>query len=185
MYFRARVVLLLPDDRKSRSPQTRRFDMKIPTIMMVAGAAIVFAAPVASAHMTTYDRTLPQHKIVKHHKVTTHVKTSTAKTAPTIKTAPRPPLYIYVPGFTGTPSVSPSTNDCESSMVDCTDQQLCEYWGMNCSTGGDQSSPAQAEPVTTTSTSEVVASSSQLADDSQSASQTSSAASDQDSSDDC
>ena len=162
--------------------------MKIPTIMMVAGAAIVFAAPVASAHMTTYDRTLPQHKIVKHHKVTTHVKTSTAKTAPTIKTAPRPPLYIYVPGFTGTPSVSPSTNDCESSMVDCTDQQLCEYWGMNCSTGVAQPSPApSAEPVevTTTSTSEVVASSSQLADDSQSASQTSSAASDQDSSDDC
>lgn len=160
--------------------------MKIPTIMMVAGAAIVFAAPVASAHVATYDRTVPQQEIAKH-KVAKHAKTAKAKTASTTKTAPRPPLYVYVPPFTGTPSVSDGTDWCESSMVDCTDQQLCEYWGMNCSTGGDQPSPAQAvEPASSTTTPSEVPAISQLADDSQSASQaTAAAASDQDSFDDC
>jgi hypothetical protein len=156
--------------------------MKIPMIMALAGAAIVFAAPVANARMATYDRTVPQHKIAKH------VKTAKTKTAATTKATPRPPLCIYVPPFTGTPTVSDGTDWCESSMVDCTDQQLCEYWGMNCSTGGDQPSPAQpAEPAsTTTSPSEVPAGSSQLADEFQSASQaTTAVSSDQDSSDDC
>jgi hypothetical protein len=160
--------------------------MKIPTIMMVAGAAIVFAAPVANAHMTTYDRTVPLHKIAKH-KVVKPAKTAKAKTATTTKTAPKPPLYVYVPPFTGTPSVSDGTNWCETSMVDCTDQQLCEHWGMNCSTGGDQPSPAQpAEPASTTTSPSEVPAVSQLADDSQSASQATTAApSGQDSFDDC
>ena len=73
-------------------------------------------------------------------------------------------------------------------MVDCTDQQLCEYWGMNCSTGGDQPGLAQpADPAsTTTSSSEVPAISSQLAAPFQSASQqTTAVSSDQDSSNDC
>ena len=85
--------------------------MKIPMIMMMAGAAIGFAAPMANA---TFDRTLPQHQ-----KAVKHVKTAKAKTktTPTIKPTPRPPLYIYVPGFTGTPSVSAGTNDCERENV--------------------------------------------------------------------
>jgi len=160
--------------------------MKIAMIMVMAGAAIVFAAPVANAHMTAYDRSLPQNKVVKHQVART--KTSRAKTATAIKVAPRP-LYIYVPGFTGTPaSTNPDqTNSCESSMVDCSDQQLCETWGLDCATGGFQSSPAQpAAPASTSDALQIDRQLVSVVENSQSTSQTSTESSSaQDSSDDC
>ena len=128
--------------------------------MIVAGAAIVFAAPIANA---SKQRTLPQHKVTKH--VTTHKGVTTGKgskggkiTRPVTPTVakPRPPLYIYIPGFTGTPAATlDSTQLCFQSMENCTDQQLCENWSMNCSTAGG-SAASDTTPASPASTVEAV-----------------------------
>ena len=158
--------------------------MKISMLMLVAGAAIAVVAPVASAHEVYTEHSYIPHKIVKH------VKTTGAKSSVATKATPRPPIYIYVPPFTGTPAVADGTDWCQTNMVDCTDQQLCETWGLNCSTGGAQSAPAQPASGSASTTSGALALTSQLAaatvDGAQSASQMSSAvSSNQDSFDDC
>ena len=160
---------------------------KISMLMLVAGAAIAVVAPVASAHQLYTEHSYFPHKVVKHAKPAAGKSGTVTKVT---QTTPRPPLYIYVPPFTGTPAVSAGTDWCVSNMVDCTDQQLCETWGLNCSTGGVQSAPAQSAPEIAPATSDALGLGSQLAaatvEDSQSASQTSSAvSSSQDSSDDC
>jgi hypothetical protein len=141
--------------------------VKIATFMLVAGAATVFAAPIANADK---QRAVPQHKVATHG--TTHKGVAPGKSAKaskpvksgttlTTKLNPRPPLYIYVPGFTGgsVASLDP-TELCFQSMENCTDQQLCETWSMNCSTAGGQT--ADSTPTSALSTVEVVELGSQL-----------------------
>ena len=112
--------------------------MKLSMFMMVAGAAIVFGAPFASAATSN-----PNHASVQHHKATKAKKAVKATTKAT-KPTPRPTIYIYVPGYSG-PSVT-STPDqtewCEAYMVNCTDAQLCQNWGENCSTAGSSQTPS-------------------------------------------
>ena len=134
--------------------------MKISMFMLLAGAAIIFAAPLANArevvteHEVITEHSFIPHKAVKHVK---HVKTASGKTSGATKTSPRPPLYIYVPPFSGSPTVAAGTDWCVDYMVDCSDQQLCENWGLNCSTAGNDQ-PAQAPASVGASASETLAS---------------------------
>jgi hypothetical protein len=119
--------------------------------MLVAGAAIVFAAPIASAETIK-----PHHASVKHQQATT-AKKAAKVTSKTKVTTPRPPLYTYIPGYSGPPlSSMPDQGYCETYLVNCTDQQLCQMWGENCTTAGpgqtssdDVSTPPADPPVST------------------------------------
>ena len=44
------------------------------------------------------------------------------------------PRYIYVPGPTTAPSAYVDPNECQDNGTNCTDFQLCEFWGENCDT---------------------------------------------------
>ena len=192
-----------------RLPWMKEFDVKIPMIMLVAGAAIALTAPLANAASTNKQKTAPAHKLVKHGKTGTHVKTGgkLGTTGTSKPVTPRPPLYIYVPGYSG-PAVAPDPVDqCESSGVDCTDAQLCEFWGENCSTGiapstdqtgagdqtgsGDQTGAASTDqsvatqPAATVSTSEAQSDSSDSTAASSGDAQSASDMATDDSSDDC
>jgi hypothetical protein len=138
MYFRRRVARSFECDRMVRSPRNKEYDMKISALMVVAGAAIVFAAPIANAATDTTHHSLPAHKVAKQGK-TSNGKSSTklGKSATSKTVVPRPPFYIVVPGFTGTSVASSDPVDqCAMIGVDCTDTQLCELFGENCSTAG-------------------------------------------------
>jgi len=43
------------------------------------------------------------------------------------------PHYIYLPGFTGVPVPSSVAEECPDPGENCSDEQLCEYWGTTCS----------------------------------------------------
>jgi hypothetical protein len=98
------------------------------------------------------------HHVVKHNRTTgqkaSKPATKVTKVKPITELQPktRPVPYIYMPA--GTPSVTPyvDPNGCVDSGTDCTDQELCEYWGMNCDslpTAG-QSDPAGTDSSTST-----------------------------------
>jgi hypothetical protein len=146
-----------------RSPRLKEHDVKLSMFMVVAGAAIVFGAPFAGAATSN-----PNHASVQHHKAT-KAKKAVKATAKATKATPRPTIYIYVPGYSG-PSVT-STPDqtewCEAYMVNCTDAQLCQNFGENCSTAGSSqtysdpaAAPSDASPA---SNSQTVALGSQIA----------------------
>jgi hypothetical protein len=110
--------------------------MKFLMFTLVACTAIAFAAPLASAHEIITEHSYLSHKTVKH--VKTHGNTARGSTKG--QTTPKPPLYISVPGFSGTAASSPnSTGECLINQDNCTDQQLCDGFGINCSTAVDQS----------------------------------------------
>jgi hypothetical protein len=149
-----------------RLPRVKEHDVKISMFMVVAGAAIVFAAPLANASTDKSHHSLPAHKIAKHGKTakgksSSKLGKSAGMTSKPV--TPRPPLYIYVPSVAGTPATADSTDQCETFGVDCTDAQLCELWGENCSTAGtsstdqtdgqpaDQSDPSQPPAMVNTS----------------------------------
>jgi hypothetical protein len=96
----------------------KEIEMKARMLMLAVGAALTVAVPVANARHVT------NHRAVAGHKVVTSTKTGkTGKVGKTLKgVPPRPPLYIYVPGFTGAPSVAPDTDWCTDYAVDCSDQ---------------------------------------------------------------
>ncbi len=62
-----------------------------------------------------------------HHKGVTHKKVVAHKVVKKKSTGPR---YIHLPGPSTPPA--PYVGDCISSGNNCTDQQLCDIWGMNC-----------------------------------------------------
>jgi len=179
--------------------------VKIPMIMLVAGAAIAVTAPLANAAATKKHNTAPVHKVVKHAKPTKHVRITKPSGNPggiPKPVTPRPPLYIYVPGYSGPALAQDPVDECESSGVNCTDSQLCQYWGENCSTAiapssdtiapssdqtadstGDQSGDTQ--PAATVSTSEAQSSSSDQSAASSGDAQSASDMATDDSSDDC
>ena len=71
--------------------------MKISMFMLLAGAAIIFAAPLANARvLVTEHEVITEHSFIPH-KAVKHVKTVSGKTSGATKVSPRPPLYIYVP----------------------------------------------------------------------------------------
>ena len=105
------------------------------TFILAAGAMFALAAPAAQANL---DRMLPtkahfatHHKIVaKHHKV--------SKT-----TSPR---YIHFPGTPNQASSAPSQDDCVLGD-NCTVEQICAIWGMNCDLIESAPSTDQPAPI--------------------------------------
>jgi hypothetical protein len=92
--------------------------MKARTFLIMTGATLALAAPAAQANL---ERVLPgKHAVTAHHKIV--AKKVVAKKATT-------PNYTYYPAPTSAPSPA---DDCIPSGNNCTDQQLCEIWGMNC-----------------------------------------------------
>jgi hypothetical protein len=124
-----------------RSPRDKEHDVKISILMVVVGAAIVFAAPIASAATDKAHHSLPAHKVAKQGRASKGKSSTRLGKSATSKTVvPRPPFYIVVPGFTGTSVANPDPVDqCATIGVDCTDAQLCELFGENCSTAGTPS----------------------------------------------
>jgi hypothetical protein len=117
--------------------------------ILVAGAATVFAAPIASAHETKLHTTPAVHSVAKSTKAHSKKVGKSAKhvkSTPTKVVTPTPPLYIYVPGYNGPPIASDQTDACLGSIVNCTDEQLCEDWGENCDTVGSQPAAVQSAP---------------------------------------
>lgn len=111
--------------------------MKFSMFTLVACAAVAFAAPLASAREIMTEHSYVSHKTAKHVKTQGNTVRGSAKGQTTL----RPPLYISVPGFTGTAASSPnSTGECLINQDNCTDQQLCDSFGINCSTAVEQSS---------------------------------------------
>ncbi len=109
--------------------------MKARTFIIMTSAIFCLAVPAAQANL---DRTLPaKHGVAAHHKVV-------AKKSHASK-----PSYIFVPGPSG--QASAGADDCATSGNNCTDQQNCDIWGMNCDLVGTSStndaSPAESAPV--------------------------------------
>jgi hypothetical protein len=96
----------------------KEIEMKARMLMLAVGAALAVAVPVANARHVT------GHRAVANHKAVTATKTGKAgKAGKTLKgVTPRPPLYIYVPGYTGVPSVASDTDWCTDYALDCPDQ---------------------------------------------------------------
>jgi hypothetical protein len=116
--------------------------MKVGTLIIMTGAILALSASAASANL---DRILPvKQTFAVHHKGVTHKKVVKHKVAKKQSTGPR---YIHLPGPT-TPPV-PYVGDCISSGNNCTDQQLCDIWGMNCDLV-ETSTPSVAAPAAPT-----------------------------------
>jgi hypothetical protein len=89
--------------------------------IVLACAALALAAPVANAKFDSSSPSKALHAKVLKHK----------HAAPKIKTNTTPRVLIIVAPFTPT-AQAPSVDDCSLYGTDCTNQQLCELWGMNC-----------------------------------------------------
>jgi hypothetical protein len=132
--------------------------MKVGTLIIMTSAILALTASAASANL---ERVLPaKPTVAAHHKVLTHKKAVTHKVAKKQSTGP---LYIYLPG-PSTPPV-PYVGDCLTSGNNCTDQELCDIWGMNCdlitTTPAPVAAPAESAPdASSTSTDAATASSS-------------------------
>ena len=171
--------------------------MKISMFMVVAGAAIAFAAPIATAATARSHHSLPAHKIAKHGKAGSgKSSTKVGKTLTPRPVVQQPPRYVYIPGFTGTPFANPDLLDQCQTNGDCTDAMLCDLWGLNCSTAGtpstDQTDGQSADQSGASQPTATVTASDVLSDTSAAAVDTSNAqdmapvsSSSDDSSDDC
>lgn len=141
--------------------------MKIQTLIVAGAAAFALLAPAAGAagnksarHVGPADQ-VTGHRLVKHNRTTGSKASKPAKVTTLAKSKPAKPVkpatrvvpYIYVPGPTTPAPAYVDPNGCADSGTDCTDQELCDYWGENC----DSLPPAgQQDPdaagTTTTST---------------------------------
>ena len=110
--------------------------MKAWQTLIVACAALAIAAPAANA---MFDRSLPSK--APHAKITknAHQKRLTPKIKPTT------PRVLIIVAQGPTPSVADWGGDCASSGNNCTNQQLCDLWSMNCDlAAADQANSAAA-----------------------------------------
>ncbi len=99
--------------------------MKARTFIITTGAILALTASAAQANL---DRMLPaKHSLAMQHKVVAHKKVMAHKVTKQVSTSPR---YIHFPGPAGPTSVY--ADDCLTSGNNCTDQQLCDIWSMNC-----------------------------------------------------
>ena len=137
--------------------------MRLHTSVITAGAMFALVLPaVAGAASTRADTTFRVAKetvsfhdsgqsrsVHKSHggKASKGSKAATGKSS---KRAVYPVTYIFVPASPGTSSPVADPNECQDSGSNCTDQQACEFWGMNCSTAGapDQANVAPADAPT-------------------------------------
>ena len=87
----------------------------------LASAILALAAPVANAKFDSSSPSKALHaKVLKHKHVAPKVKTMTGSR-----------VLIIVSQFSPGPQAA-FGDDCAMSGNNCTDQQLCELWGMNC-----------------------------------------------------
>ena len=66
-----------------------------------------------------------------------------ADTAPFGSSSVVTPRYIYVPAPATVPSSYVDPSECQENGINCTDPQLCQFWGENC----DTQAPVDAAPV--------------------------------------
>ena len=95
--------------------------MKAWKTIVIAGATLALAAPVANA---TFDQTVSakvRHAKVVHHK----------RVAPKVTTKTTPRMIIIIMPASPSAEAAP-VDDCVVFGTNCTDQQLCDLWGMNC-----------------------------------------------------
>jgi hypothetical protein len=105
--------------------------MKINSLIL----SVVGAVVLAPGAMGAADPAVNSGHQTNHHGVSaTQVRTKTGRTKVT-PTAPSLPLYVYQPAPLEVPAVDPSYA-CASAMTDCTAQEACELWGMNCDQTG-------------------------------------------------
>jgi hypothetical protein len=121
------------------------------TFILTAGAVFVLAAPAAQANL---ERILPaKTQFAAHHKVVTKHHKVAAKHSTTKRKASSGPLYIYFPGTPNQASSASSQGDCTLGD-NCTDEQLCDIWGMNCdlvvSVTTNTSPPAESTQIEST-----------------------------------
>jgi hypothetical protein len=111
---------------------------------MVTGTTLVLLAPAATGAPGKAPNLAPSHP--KAAKQTARSSRTGPSGAPQqVYVAPFPsrpitsPRYIYIPANAA--NVPVVVEDCESSGNDCSDQELCDIWGLNC--------PAPPSPLTT------------------------------------
>ena len=130
--------------------------MKIPMFIAATGVAAALVVPMASGSI---DRSLPwaatgQGQSIHHKQLSKTLKSGISTATKTKGKGGKPTgvVYIYVPA----PPLSsvmpmPYVDDCLSSATDCTPQELCDIWGMNCpapapDTATDPQAGAPANP---------------------------------------
>ena len=99
--------------------------MRLRTLIIATGSTLAFAAPYA--HATTTPRLAPAHP-------KTSTKPAVAQAGMYVAPFPSRPIvtprYVYLPPDAGNYPVV--VVDCQAGGNDCTDDQLCAYWGVNC-----------------------------------------------------
>ena len=119
-------------------------------------SSLVWVLSISSVRVTketTAVHELGQSKAVHKSRAIKTAKASKKAAAKSSKQAVHPVIYIYQPAPATPPSTYVDPNACEDSGNSCTDQQACEYWGMNCdaiSTTTDQTTTTPAAPADTT-----------------------------------
>src|SRR5579864_8970452 len=160
-------MALPPVGRMRRSRSERETQVNARTSILTAAAILALAIPAAAGarSVTTFrvaKETTAAHEFGqntaahKNHAVKTG-KASKHAVGKSSKQSSSPVIYIKVPGPASPPSAVVDPNECQDSGNNCTDQQACQYWGMNCdaidsSTVQAPSQPAAPAAVTTTDT---------------------------------
>jgi hypothetical protein len=140
--------------------------MNARTSILTAAAMLALAVPAAAgarsvttfrvAKETTAHHDLGQSVAVHKSRAIKTGKASKKAAGKSSKQSVHPVIYIKVPGPATPPSAVVDPNECQDSGNNCTDQQACEYWGMNCdsisSTTVQTPSPPAAPATTTTPT---------------------------------
>ena len=95
--------------------------MNVWKTVALATAVVALLAPAANAKFDSSSPSKALHaKVLKHKRVAPKVTTKTSSR-----------VLIIVSTFTPGPQTM-SGDSCEMSGNNCTDQKLCELWGMNC-----------------------------------------------------
>lgn len=126
-----------------RPRKDNEHSLKIPALIVAGTAACALLVATADAAGNRSVRhagaagNVAGHRIVKHKTVAGKASKSAKKTTTVVKVKPVPSqsrivpyIYVPVPPNTAPPSVDP--NGCVDSGTGCTDEQLCDFWGMNC-----------------------------------------------------
>ena len=111
--------------------------MKIPMFITAAGVAAALVVPMASGSI---DRSLPwdttgQQQSIHHQQLSKKLAGGASKAAKSKGKGGKPSgvTYIYVaPPPLSSVMQMPYVDACVSSGSDCTPQDLCDIWGMNC-----------------------------------------------------
>jgi hypothetical protein len=137
--------------------------VKTRTLIIGTGTVLVLLAPAATAAPgKTVPRQAAGHKIVQ--KPSAIANRSKQKSSATRAGAGAPvpaehdviyvapfgmtpiftPHYIYIPAPPTSPQPYVDPNECEDNGTNCTDAQLCEFWGENCGSFPLGISPSEA-----------------------------------------